>query len=591
MVNLKPITKENTKQILEQMENSFYKIESSENKIGIGCFCHFKIKNINVPVLIIDFDFRIGNNNNNAIKVYLNNNFFITVELGKSIYEIEECNIIIIQIKVNEDTKINYLEIDDLLLKKKSELNYYCNEQIYMVYCNKLENISVSYDIIRDINNTDIILDNKINSKFKYSLIFNLSNNKLIGIKKINCYYKGIFFNSIINRFIHNAELIKRNEIEMIIKIDKKEIGKEIYFLANKYYDIEKNKYILCHEKLKELNTHNTEIYINNVKCEYNKFFIPEKEGEYHLKIKLKFNLTDCSFMFSGCTNIKYINLSNLNTKYVINMKRMFNECKNVEYINLTSFDTKNVIDMSYMFNKCYRLKYLNLLNFNTKKVLDKTLMIGNCKNLMNVDLSTFIIKNNEIISGMYQTFKKQNIYELNRNNSIIKKEFYIIFLGASGCGAKTNLIRRLINESFDEMSMSTLISSYVSKSVDIGSNEKIILNLWDTAGQENYFRINAKFIRDKDCAVLGYSIDNFNSFEEIKDHWYPIIKELIPSKLIYMIGNNKDLESERLVSEEEAIDYAEKNNLRFFEISCKTGEGIDEFLDDLVYNLIIPQN
>ena len=57
------------------------------------------------------------------------------------------------------------------------------------------------------------------------------------------------------------------------------------------------------------------------------------------------------------------------------------------------------------------------------------------------------------------------------------------------------------------------------------------------------------------------------------------------------MIGNNKDLESERLVSEEEAIDYAEKNNLRFFEISCKTGEGIDEFLDDLVYNLIIPQN
>ena len=57
------------------------------------------------------------------------------------------------------------------------------------------------------------------------------------------------------------------------------------------------------------------------------------------------------------------------------------------------------------------------------------------------------------------------------------------------------------------------------------------------------------------------------------------------------MIGNKKDLESKREVSEEEAIDYAEENNLRFFEISCKTGEGIEEFLDDLVYNLIIPQN
>ena len=217
--------------------------------------------------------------------------------------------------------------------------------------------------------------------------------------------------------------------------------------------------------------------------------------------------------------------------------------------------------------------------------------MIGNCKNLMNVDLSTFIIKNNEIISGMYQTFKKQNIYELNRNNSIIKNEFNIIFLGASGCGAKTNLIRRLINESFDEMSMSTLISSYASKSVDIGSNEKIILNLWDTAGQEKYRSLTNIYMRDKDCAVLGYGIDNINSFKEIKDYWYPKIKELNPCKLIYMIGNKKDLESEREVSEEEAIDYAEENNLRFFEISCKTGEGIDEFLDDLVYNLIVPQN
>ena len=85
-------------------------------------------------------------------------------------------------------------------------------------------------------------MDNKINSKFKYSLIFNLSNNKLIGILKNISNNKGIFFNEIIKRFLHNKHKPKpliKNEIEIIIKVDKDEdIGKEIYFLANKYHMI-----------------------------------------------------------------------------------------------------------------------------------------------------------------------------------------------------------------------------------------------------------------------------------------------------------------------------------------------------------------
>ena len=43
----------------------------------------------------------------------------------------------------------------------------------------------------------------------------------------------------------------------------------------------------------------------------------------------------------------------------------------------------------------------------------------------------------------------------------------------------------------------------------------------------------------------------------------------------------------DRQVTREEAIEFAKKENLRFFEISCKTDEGIKEFFDDVKHNLL----
>ena len=42
-------------------------------------------------------------------------------------------------------------------------------------------------------------------------------------------------------------------------------------------------------------------------------------------------------------------------------------------------------------------------------------------------------------------------------------------------------------------------------------------------------------------------------------------------------------MDDRREVSKEEAIEYAEKEKLRFFEISCYIKEGLNEFYNDLV--------
>ena len=55
---------------------------------------------------------------------------------------------------------------------------------------------------------------------------------------------------------------------------------------------------------------------------------------------------------------------------------------------------------------------------------------------------------------------------------------------------------------------------------------------------------------------------------------------------MIYLVGNKVDLYDRREVSEEEVIQYAESLNLRYFEISCKTDIGLNEFYNDLVNHI-----
>ncbi len=93
-----------------------------------------------------------------------------------------------------------------------------------------------------------------------------------------------------------------------MIKIDKEDINKKVYFFDNGNEDNLPENY--NRDNLKELNELNTELNINNNNYEYKKYFIPDKEGDYKINIKLNIDLKDCSYMFAGCENIIDINFS-----------------------------------------------------------------------------------------------------------------------------------------------------------------------------------------------------------------------------------------------------------------------------------------
>ena len=93
------------------------------------------------------------------------------------------------------------------------------------------------------------------------------------------------------------------------------------------------------------------------------------KEKNNIIELIWKKKITSCNSMFSGCSSLKFLDLSNFNTSSVTNMMRMFYGCSSLESINLYNFDTSKVISMYSMFEECSSIKYLNLANFNTSKV------------------------------------------------------------------------------------------------------------------------------------------------------------------------------------------------------------------------------
>ena len=75
--------------------------------------------------------------------------------------------------------------------------------------------------------------------------------------------------------------------------------------------------------------------------------------------------------MFSECSSLTNINLSNFNTNNVTNMSYMFSGCSSLININLSNFNTNNVTDMSGMFDGCKKLKKDKVIT-KDKKILEK---------------------------------------------------------------------------------------------------------------------------------------------------------------------------------------------------------------------------
>jgi surface protein len=195
------------------------------------------------------------------------------------------------------------------------------------------------------------------------------------------------------------------NEINIVLLIYKDEsdrddfLENDIYFLDNKVDLFEGDN---NHNNLKELNSTNVDLYIDGKKTRFKKCHKFKEIGIHKIKLKFKFLMTDCSYMFYNSIYLTDVDLSSFDSSEVQNMSNMFCGCKNLKYIDLSSLNTKNLKNIGGMFGGCASLTKINLKTLNSKKLTDISGLFGGCFNLQKIDLTPLYTKNVTNMAGMF---------------------------------------------------------------------------------------------------------------------------------------------------------------------------------------------
>ena len=155
-----------------------------------------------------------------------------------------------------------------------------------------------------------------------------------------------------------------------------------------------------------------------------------------------------------------------------------------------------------------------------------------------------------------------------------------IIILGSSEVG-KTSIFDRYFNNEFRENQLATVGIDFQTKFFKFeGMNIKGVYT--DTAGQEKFRAISVNYLKPANGVILVFDITKEETFDAIEE-WLKYLKDNNKDNIEkILIGNKLDLENNRKVSKEDAEAFAKSNGCQYFECSAKTGQNINEALDEI---------
>ncbi|EDO34945.1 predicted protein [Nematostella vectensis] len=152
---------------------------------------------------------------------------------------------------------------------------------------------------------------------------------------------------------------------------------------------------------------------------------------------------------------------------------------------------------------------------------------------------------------------------------------FKIVLIGDPGVG-KTCIVQRFRSGTFVERNGSTIGVDFTMRSVQV-DNKKIKLQIWDTAGQERFRTITQSYYRSCNGVIIAYDITKCDTFKNVI-RWGEDVQKYAPENAIkLLVGNKKDLEREREVSLEDAVNCASHYGmLDVLETSAKDATNIE---------------
>ncbi|KRX08413.1 P-loop containing nucleoside triphosphate hydrolase [Pseudocohnilembus persalinus] len=157
--------------------------------------------------------------------------------------------------------------------------------------------------------------------------------------------------------------------------------------------------------------------------------------------------------------------------------------------------------------------------------------------------------------------------------------------IGDTGVG-KSSILLQFMQGKFREGHEITIGVEFGSKTIQI-DNQDIKLQIWDTAGQEDFRSLTRGYYRNTAGAIIVYDITRRETFENVIQ-WIEEAKNNGNQEMMFiLIGNKMDLESQRMVSKEEGQQLALKHDMLFLETSAKQNVQIQEIFTESTQQIL----
>lgn len=149
-----------------------------------------------------------------------------------------------------------------------------------------------------------------------------------------------------------------------------------------------------------------------------------------------------------------------------------------------------------------------------------------------------------------------------------MSKKVVIVMLG-DGDSGKSCMVTRYVNNEFLEYYDPTIQDSF-NKIITI-DNDPVVVEILDTAGQDEYFSLNETLIMKGDGFMFLYNIlkpDGLEKLDLIIRNVFEL-RGVSPPKSnmgIVICGNKSDKAAERIIQKDDGIKLAIKYNADFYE-------------------------
>ena len=166
-------------------------------------------------------------------------------------------------------------------------------------------------------------------------------------------------------------------------------------------------------------------------------------------------------------------------------------------------------------------------------------------------------------------------------------KEFSLAILGDKGVG-KTSFCNRYINKTFNPSESPTNGGEYFQK-IFYDNNAAIKIDIFDTSGDPRSKKIVKYLYKDARSIILMFNLKDKSTFDNLPNYLEEIRNNSVEDPIIYLVGNfSKEAGINGVqVLEKDIKKFILENNIKYFDISCKSGEGINEVMKELTKEIL----